>query len=225
MARPANPFVFEASGDAAIADPVLWLHILAGAIALGAGLGAIATTKGGHRHNQAGKTYVVAMAAVVLTAFPLSVWADNWFLFAIAIFSGYLVASGYRVILRRRAGLTAPTRSDYALQGGMLAVGGVMVLGGGYGTVTDVMDLGAVLVVFGLIGSGLALRELQHFRRPPKARSPWFILSVGRVATFACRMPWYHPLDDTLERHRLSHTPTDSIPDTSCSWGPGISQP
>ena len=137
VGQPQEPLpLFEASGDTVIADPILWGHVLAGVVALAAGLVAIVTTKGSRRHNQAGKLYAATMGVVVVTALPLSVWADDWFLFAIAVFSGYLVGSGYRVIARRRAGLTDPTRSDYALQGGMLAVGGVMVAGGGYGTVT-----------------------------------------------------------------------------------------
>ncbi len=31
------------------------------------------------------------MAVVVVTAVPLAVWTANWFLLAIAVFSGYLV--------------------------------------------------------------------------------------------------------------------------------------
>jgi uncharacterized membrane protein len=189
VGQPQEPLpLFEASGDTVIADPILWGHVLAGVVALAAGLVAIVTTKGGRRHNQAGKLYAATMGVVVVTALPLSVWTDDWFLFAVAVFSGYLVGSGYRVIARRRAGLTDPTRSDYALQGGMLAVGGVMVAGGGYGTVTGVMDLGVVLAVFGLVGGVLAVRELRQYGVEPAARTPWFTRHIafmggGYIAT------------------------------------------
>ncbi|PSP46560.1 hypothetical protein BRC69_03275 [Halobacteriales archaeon QH_6_66_25] len=81
---------------------LLGVHVLAGLFALGAGFGAIVTTKGGRRHNAAGRLYVLSMAVVVTTAVPLAVWVENWFLLAIAAFSGYLVFGGYRVIRQLR---------------------------------------------------------------------------------------------------------------------------
>jgi len=159
---------------AVIGESTLLIHILAGAIALLAGLAAIMTAKGGQRHNQAGKLYAVAMAVVVVTAVPLSIWAANWFLFAIAVFTGYLIASGYRVIVRRRAGLIDSTAMDYRLHGTMLLAAGGMIVGGGYGAVTGLIALGEVLVVFGGIGGILAIRELAQFRRARSERTPWF---------------------------------------------------
>jgi hypothetical protein len=154
--------------------PTLAVHVLAGAVALLAGLAAIATTKGGPRHNRAGKTYGVSMAAVVLTAVPLSVGTSNWFLFAISVFTGYLVAAGYRIVARRRARLTEPVGTDYALHGTMLIASLGMLAGGGYGSLAGGMALGEVLVVFGVIGGALAVRELQQLRRPKEDRAPWF---------------------------------------------------
>lgn len=169
-------------------EPTLAVHILAGAVALLAGLAAILTRKGGRRHTRAGRLYGLSMAAVVLTALPLSLAIDSWFLFAIAVFSGYLVAAGFRVVARRRAGITAPTVTDYALQGTMLAASVGMVAGGAYGAVTGTMALGEVLVVFGVVGGGLALRELQQTRQPAGDGTPWFVRHItfmggGYIAT------------------------------------------
>lgn len=168
--------------------PTLAVHVLAGTAALLAGLAAIGTRKGSARHNRAGRLYVGSMAVVVLTALPLSLAIDSWFLFAIAVFSGYLVAAGYRVVARRRAGATALAMTDAALHGTMVAASLGMVAGGGYGTLTNRMALGEVLVVFGVIGGVLALRELQQARRPRGKRAPWFarhitFMSGGYIAT------------------------------------------
>lgn len=161
----------ESSGETVVADPILWIHILAGAIALFAGVAAIVTTKGGSGHNRAGKLYVAAMAVVVVTAFPLLVWADNWFLFAISVFTGYPIAAGYRTVRCRRSGATRPKPHDYVLHGTMLLTGVAMAAVGAYGSVTDVLDLGSVLAVFGSIGAGLAVRKLHQFRVPPPEAS------------------------------------------------------
>jgi len=180
--------VVESSGDTIVADPILWVHILAGVIALLAGLAAIVTLKGGPRHNRAGKIYGVTMAIVVVTAFPLSIWADNWFLFAIAVFTGYLIAAGYRIILRRRSGVREPTATDYALHSAMIVTGVGMIGVGGYGTITGAMDLGSVLAVFGMIGGALAVRELRQIRVSAPDRTPWFerhiaFMGGGYIAT------------------------------------------
>lgn len=173
-------WIVGSSASVSVAEFVLVGHIAAGVVALLAGIAAILTTKGGRRHNQAGKLYGITMAVVVLTALPLAVWIDSWFLFAIAVFTGYLIAAGYQIVLRRRAGLQEPTATDYALHGTMLSVGVMMLSVGGYGTLTGGMELGAVLAVFGLIGGLLAVRELGQFRLSVSARTPW----VERHITF-----------------------------------------
>jgi uncharacterized membrane protein len=176
------------TADSLLADGVLAVHILAGVVALLAGLAAIATTKGGAKHNRAGRGYVTAMAVVVATAVPLSVWIENWFLLAVAVFSGYLVFAGARIVERRRSGLTAPTPRDYLLHGTMLAAGAVMIaVGGGQSAIGD-PGLAPVLAVFGTIGLALAVRELAGFRTAPAERTPWFerhiaYMGGGYIAT------------------------------------------
>lgn len=155
-------------------DGTFAVHILAGVVALLAGVGAIVTRKGGQRHNQAGKVYVGAMAIVVVTAVPLAVRVENWFLLAIAVFSGYLVFAGYRVVMRRRARLQWATLLDWVGHGTMLVVGAVMVGAGGWQIATGSPGLAPVLVVFGLIGLGLAARSVVQFRQPPDERLQWF---------------------------------------------------
>ena len=180
--------MIESSADTVVADVTLTAHVLAGIIALLAGIGAIVTRKGGARHNKAGKVYVLSMVFVVVTAIPLSIWIENWFLLAVAVFSGYLVVAGYRVIVRRSAGLTEPTSTDYAAHGTILAAGGVMVVTGGWGTVSGTPGLAPVLIVFGFIGASLAVRELRQLRAPLSDRTPWFerhiaFMGGGYIAT------------------------------------------
>jgi len=136
---------------------VLAVHVVAGAAALLAGLAAIVTRKGRTRHNTAGKSYVAAMGVVVVTAIPLAVWVESWFLLAIAVFSGYLVFSGYQIIRRRRNRVAGPAGMEYLLQGSMVVAGTAMVGAG----VLGITELGPVLVVFGVIGIVLAVREVR----------------------------------------------------------------
>lgn len=164
--------VLAVATESLLAGGLLAVHVLAGLLALAAGAAAFATRKGGPRHRRAGRAYVVAMAIVVVTAVPLAVRIESWFLLAVAAFSGYLVVAGYRAVARRRSGRTAPGRSDYAAHGSMVVVGSLMVGVGGWRTVAGPVGLAPVLVAFGAIGLAFAGRALWQFRRAPTAGSP-----------------------------------------------------
>lgn len=170
-----------------IIETTLVVHVAAGLLALVAGLIALGTTKGGRRHRQAGRAYVLAMSVVVVTALPLALVDGNYFLLTIAVFSGYLVHNGYRVLSRKR-----PTPGDAApldwiahltMTGvgvAMVALGSRSLLGGD--------RLGVALVVFGAIGLSLAVREIAAVYRPPDASRTWFYRHIvfmggGYIAT------------------------------------------
>lgn len=171
--------LIESTADAGGADILLWGHVLAGLVALGAGLAAALTAKGRRRHTTAGKLYVASMVVVVVTAVPLAIWIEDWFLLAIAVFSGYLVFGGYRVIRRHRARLEAPSPVDYAGHGTMIVVGGVMVAAGGWQTVTGAPGAWPALAVFGAIGAGFGVAVLGQFRSPPAERPAWITWHIG----------------------------------------------
>jgi hypothetical protein len=146
-------------------EVTLWVHIAAGVVALGAGTGAMVTAKGGRRHRRAGRVFVVSMAVVVGTVFPLLALdpsAFRVFLALVAVFSGYLAFSGYRALSRKRpADGAAPV--DWAAAAGVvvacLALGGwgVAMLAGGDA-------FGSVLVVFGGIGLAFGGIDVRSFR-------------------------------------------------------------
>lgn len=164
----------------------LAVHIAAGAVALLAGAVAIGTTKGGRQHRRFGRVYVVAMGVVVGTAVPLALREANYFLLAIAVFSGYLVFAGYRVLARKRP--DDGSSLDYAGHGAMILAGVGMVAWGGWGTVSGTVSLGPVLVVFGVIGGTLAMRELRELRAPSSDPMAWLfghlaLMGGGYIAT------------------------------------------
>lgn len=173
---------------ALLSDGTLSVHVVAGAVALVAGAAAICTTKGGRWHRTAGKLYVAGMAVVVVTAIPLAYHTGNTFLAAIAVFSGYLVFAGYRVLSRKRPTPEDARPVDVLGHGTMLLVGSGMVLGGTWNALTGPIGLEPVTVVFGVIGASLAGRELYELYRPPDEPRTWFFRHVafmggGYIAT------------------------------------------
>lgn len=148
------------------ADVILWVHITAGVAALLAGLGAMVTAKGRHRHRRAGRIYVWSMAVVVATVVPLFAFDPTelvlQFLLLVAVFSGYLAFSGYRVLSRKRPRNDAASIDWIAACAVILACVGLAAMGG-YLLVAGT-SFGLVMIVFGLIGGAFGVEDLRTFR-------------------------------------------------------------
>ncbi len=140
---------------------LLYVHILAGSVALLAAVIPVVTKKGGTNHVRAGRVYALAMTMVFVTALPLAVLGADIFLLIIAIFSFYLVFAGWR-FARNSGG--KPLWVDWmavsimAVTGlGMWAYGVVLGLSGD--------SMWASLAVFGTIAIALGLADAQYHRK------------------------------------------------------------
>jgi hypothetical protein len=168
-------------------DVLLGVHVAAGVVALLAGAVAIGTRKGGSWHRRAGRTYAATMGVVVVTALPLSAVEADYFLFSIAVFSGYLVFTGYRVLSRKRPDPGEAAPADWA--GHLTMVGfGLAMVGLGGSDLLGGDSLGAALLTFGAIGLVLAGREILAIYRPSPAPREWFFkhlvfMGAGYIAT------------------------------------------
>lgn len=158
----------------------LWTHIGAGVVALLAGAGALLTQKGGRRHRRAGRVFVAAMAAVVVTTFGLLAVAHSQvrvFLSLVAVFSGYFAFAGYRA-LSTRGPTGGPGAVDWAAAGNVvlacvvMGAWGVLRLARGDG-------FGTVLVVFGVLGVAIGGSDLRRFRSG--GEDQWLTLHLSRM--------------------------------------------
>ena len=137
---------------------VLAIHIGFGILALVAVPVLLVLPKGDRRHARLGLGYVVGMTGVFLTTLLLVVLKPNPFLFAVGLFSFYLVFSGWRAA---RQGRGANGWLDRAAAAAMAVTGLAMVALGGWGHATDGNARMAVMAVFGLIGGLFAIEDLR----------------------------------------------------------------
>ncbi len=145
-------------------EMTLFLHIAAGFTALGAAGVALGTVKGATWHRRAGQVYVLAMLAVTLSTFALVMVRPNLFLLVIAIFSFYLVFTGWRAALLRQG---RPQWADQ-LAGGVMALTGAAMLGlGALGLAGAGGAQPVILLVFGSIGLTMALSDWRDWRAGP----------------------------------------------------------
>ena len=143
-----------------IETTLLFIHILAGSIALLTAVIPVATKKGGTNHVRAGRVYALAMTVVFVTALPLAVLGADTFLLIIAIFSFYLVFAGWR-FARNSGG--RPLWVDWAAVSIMGVTGLSMWV---YGVVIGLSgdSMWVPLVVFGTIAVALGLADAHYHR-------------------------------------------------------------
>lgn len=157
---------------------VLVVHILTGFTALGAAGAALWTVKGAQWHRWAGKIYVGAMLVVVLTTFLLVAVRPNAFLFAVAIFSFFLVFTGWRAAQIRDG---QPRLADH-LAGGAMALTGMGMMGLGIaGLIGSGSAQPVIMLVFGSLGVTMALSDWRDWRIGP-------VIGKARIARHLSRM-------------------------------------
>ncbi len=75
------------------------LHVSAGIVALGLGLVALLTAKGGNIHNKCGNYFLAFVSIVIVTGLiGVFVFGRNTFLLVITVLTGYVSFSGYRAL-------------------------------------------------------------------------------------------------------------------------------
>jgi len=153
----------------------LWIHILAGTVALFVAPGALLTVKGGLAHRRWGKIYFWAMTVVAVTALGVGYWRSRVFLVLVAVFSFYAALSGYRVLYRKRPELgQGATAFDWTAAVLTLAASSALIVMGILQPSPTWRQLRNVAMVLGTIGLFLAGRDVWAFVKPPKDRNAWW---------------------------------------------------
>ena len=152
-----------------IYKPLLAFHVLCGTVSLITGLIAMTAKKGLKVHKNSGVVYFYFMLATGVTAIPVSLYKDNIFLLVIAVFSLYLVITGYRVTQRKK-------RSYHWFD---VAVSVVMAVTSVY----MISTLNIIVAVFGSIGFLNAFFDLKGMffpaQNPPKLA--WLYGHIGKM--------------------------------------------
>ena len=142
---------------------LLVVHIIAGTIALVVAPGAMLTFKGGLWHRRWGKIFFWATIVIAATGAVMSLLRPNLFLLMVAVFSFYLVFSGYRVLQRKKPGQRA-TSLDQAVTLAMILAGVAFIA---YGVQRlQISSFGIVPIVFGAVALFLAGSDMVQFRHP-----------------------------------------------------------
>jgi uncharacterized membrane protein len=171
----------EASMETAI-RLTLWIHILAGTVALMVAPIALLTVKGGPTHRRWGKVYFWAMAVVAATALVVGFWRGLLFLMLVAVFSFYASLSGYRVLYRKRPDLgQRPAPLDWIAAGITLATSAALIVLGLLQPTPTFQRLSTVAVVLGFVGLAIAGADVWQFLSPPNDKRAWWYKHMANM--------------------------------------------
>jgi uncharacterized membrane protein len=160
----------------------LWVHILAGTLALVVAPIALMTLKGGPTHRRWGKVYFWAMGMVAATAIVVGLWRSILFLVLTAVFSFYAALSGYRVLYLKRPDLgQRPAPLDWIAAGITLVASATLVTLGIAKPTPRFQELSRVAIVFGFIGLSIAGLDVLRFLRPPADKRAWWYKHMANM--------------------------------------------
>jgi hypothetical protein len=165
----------------------LWAHVLAGAVALSVFWLPLVTKKGGKAHVRAGWVYVVAAAAIAVTAFfncarmltDANPSNDNAGIFLAYI--GVLAAASAQIGVRslRTKKRTTPSRSAIDIAPPVLLIAGGVALGA-FGLH---LQHAMLFVVFAALGITLGVTQLRFWLRAPATKHEWFLAHMAGMGS------------------------------------------
>ncbi len=162
---------------------LLYLHIAGGMLALVIGPAAMVATKGGEKHRLWGRIYFYSMTVVAITAVIISLYRPIPFLLMVAVFSYYVIVSGYRSLyLKKLHKGQKPGRIDWLIAGVSilfslgLIIWAMLVLNDPTSRMTSFGYIALAFGGFGLFSTGSNLRQ---FFNPPKDKYHWMFSHMG----------------------------------------------
>ena len=172
---------------------IAWLYPTTGVIACVAAMIALLASKGGDLHRRAGRIFFWFMLAAVAGVVWTSLSANQNLTLLLALLSGYLVISGYRVLYLKR-----PARPDTigATRAGALDKGlaqfilitcsaisawGMMTVPLNPAAIQSLGHQPFLMIGIGLSGAMLALGDMRRFRRPPADSHSWLVIHLTRM--------------------------------------------
>lgn len=159
----------------------LYLHIAAGSVALLSGPLAVGFKHGGKLHRIFGKIFFFAMMAVAVSAVVVGLAHKNYFLFIVAVFSAYLVSTGYRILyLKKLHKEQKPAMVDYFISGIMFAFSLAFILWGGF-LAMHKESFSIVFFTFGLISFLLVRKDRKIFAAATLEKNYWLFVHITKM--------------------------------------------
>ena len=159
-----------------LANILIIIHATFGGVALLCGTGALIAKKGNKFHKRLGNIFFYSMLISGIIALVIAVLPTNWnpFLFAVGVFSTYLIVSGKRALNLKRKEIKITLDTYLAIVMLLTAIGMIIL------PLLLLGELNIVLTVFGVLGFFLSVGDLRMFRRG-NYKKKWLAKHIGNM--------------------------------------------
>lgn len=160
------------------------IHATFGGVGLLTGIISMSSKKGRKLHKSTGKVFVYAMLASSIISIPVCFMPghENMFLFAIAVFTIYLVASGQRALLYKIKNLqNIKVWKDWLISSVMFTFGLALVLESIF-SILYPNGPKILFVFFGLLSMFLAVQDFRFFARQQKSPTDFIQRHIGQMS-------------------------------------------
>lgn len=167
-----------------LANILIIVHASLGGIGLTAGLISMASKKGRRLHKTAGKVFVYAMLASAMISIPVCFMPghENMFLFAIAIFTIYLVLSGQRALLYKLNHLkNIKTWKDWLISSVMCVFGLALITEGAFKLLYPNGPT-ILFFFFGALSVFLSFQDFRFFSQKDKPATEFIARHIGQMS-------------------------------------------
>jgi uncharacterized membrane protein len=158
----------------------LVIHIAGGITGLLAGTVNLISKKGGQRHRRIGKLFAIGMISAGMSALVLSVIHPNTFLFAVGVFTVYMVATGLRYMRHRISSQRKPAILDRLLTLFML-VSALFLIVYGIRLLLHSELFGMVYLTFGVFGGVYVREDVIYSRDQSVFVNYWLMAHISRM--------------------------------------------
>lgn len=167
-----------------LATFLIIVHASLGGIGLTAGVFSMSSKKGKKLHKTAGKVFVYAMLSSAVISIPVCFMPrhENMFLFAIAVFTIYLVLSGQRALLYKLNNLqNIKTWKDWLISGVMFVFGLALI---SEGIFKFLYPYGPTILFFffGALSVFLSVQDFRFFIRKDKSALEFISRHIGQMS-------------------------------------------
>ncbi len=161
----------------------IYIHAFFGGIGLITGLGSATVKKGGDLHKKFGKLFTISMListiiSIVITQMPNH---KNSFLFAIGLFTIYLVLTGNRALSFKPHLKDKAANIDKVISGVMVIISLVMISYGMYGLLKGYTQF-TLFAFFGIFGVILSGKDFYFYKNFKKNKKAWLLNHISHIS-------------------------------------------
>ncbi len=158
----------------------LIIHVVLGSVSLLTGLGAILFRNKVKTHRPFGKVYFWCMTFVFITAFYISIYRENVFLFFVSVFTYYSAITAYRSLSLKKLHLDQkPHWIDWAIEGVFGTMHCLFILFAVYIFIKGNVAFGSISFVFGVIGLRGNISNIMRLRKKLTYKNYWLLAHIG----------------------------------------------